>query len=489
MKVSELIPARLLLSSLNADISIQGVSDHTEDVHPGDLFICRRGARFDPSYLLPLVEKKGAAAVVAEEGLPLPPLTIPCFRVKDIKEAEAEIWCRFYGMPQSGITLIGITGTNGKTSTAKILCHILTNSGRVCGYIGTLGVELNGRPVPSLTSEGITTPSAALLFRTLRYFRDNGVTTVVMEVSSHALVQKRVHGLTFDYALFTNLTEDHLDYHGSMEDYFGAKRALFEQTRHAVVNTDDAFGKKLFSLLSCPKTDCGVLERASHFIEDLYEKEWESTKYTCVAPYISFEVSYPLFGAFNVYNTLLAATTALLCGICPEQIRGALQALSPIEGRFERLPLDTPFSVVIDYAHTPDAMEQALKAARKRTAGRLIAVFGAGGDREKEKRSAMGRVAEENADFCIITSDNTRSESPRAILADILSGMRQKEKRQVISDRKHAIITALSLLRSGDTLLLLGKGHESYLITQDGRQAFSEREIVYSYVTEQKQNL
>ena len=484
MKLTNLIPEANPLTSVDPDLSIQGVTDHTDHVCPGDLFICRKGEHFDPFYLLPLVEKKGAAAIVAEEGSPLPALNIPCVFVKSIRETEADIWRNFYGNPERDLTLIGITGTNGKTSTALILSHILTSSGICCGYIGTLGVKLGDRSLTHLAAEGVTTPPPSLLYKALRSLRNNGAETVIIEVSSHALAQARVHGLVFDRALFTNLTEDHLDYHGTMDAYFEAKSTLFRQTRKAILNVDDPYGKRLFSQLSCDKTDCGVIENSSHRVEDLYEKEGEDTKYTCVTPYASFQISYPLCGAFNVYNTLLAITTALQCGVCQEQVRRALLSLPPIPGRMERLSLNAPFSVIIDYAHTPDAMEQAIKAARRITHGRVLVLFGAGGDREKEKRPIMGRIAEENADFCIVTSDNARTESTCAILSDILSGMRKKEKRLVVSDRRQAILTALSYLKAGDTLLLLGKGHEAYLITREGKQPFSEKEIVYSYVRE-----
>ncbi len=486
MKLSDLIPEACSLPASHRSIRIDGISDHTDRIKQGDLFICRKGNHFDPTYLLPIAERKGAVAILAEEGASLPSMKIPCVYVKNIRRAEANAWRRLYGCPEQGISLIGITGTNGKTSTAMVLSHILTSSDISCGYIGTLGVMLNGHPLTRFSTDGMTTPPPSLLYPILRHFKEEGVQAVVMEVSSHGLAQERVHGLRFDYALFTNLTEDHLDYHGTFESYFETKKKLFQQADHAVINLDDPYGKRLFEQASCAKTACGVLESASYHVEDLYETEQEGTKYTCCFPAGRFAVHYPLQGAFNVYNTLLAVTTALLFGLCPEQIRPPLLRLPSIPGRMERLKLDAPFSVIIDYAHTPDAMEQVLRSARKITVGKVFVLFGAGGDREREKRGKMGRVAENNADFCFITSDNTRTESPRAILSDILSGMPKKEKRRVISDRRLAIITALSCLKRGDTLLLLGKGHEEYLITKDGKQPFSEKDIVYSYVTEHK---
>lgn len=486
MKLSELIPETLFSSPYDPSLEISGISSHTDKVKQGDLFICKKGIRFDPACLLPLVEKRGAVAVIAESGVPLPPLQIPCFRVHDTREAEAIALYHLYRLDKEMPKLIGITGTNGKTSTAWMLHHILKESGVSSGYIGTLGIFYNGKRLPQFTAEGITTPSPVLLFSALAYFRDNGAKAVAMEVSSHALKQKRVFGLTFDFALFTNLTEDHLDYHHTWEEYFEAKCALFKQAKHAVINMDDPYGKRLSALLAIPKSECGIIEDASYFIEDLYETPAEGTKYRCVTPYLSFPVSYPLNGSFNVYNTLFASILSLLYGLCPDQIQKALASLPPVPGRFEQLPLNAPFTVIIDYAHTPDAMEKALTAARRITQGNLYALFGAGGDREKEKRSIMGRVAEELADFCIVTTDNPRSERPCTIFSDILSGMQKQDKRIVISDRRRAIITALSRLEAGDTLLLLGKGHEEYIITREGKRPFSEREIVTSFM-ERKQ--
>lgn len=488
MKLSELIPKTLFSSLYDPSLEVNGISSHTDNVKKGDLFICKKGHRFDPSCLLSLVEKKGAVAVIAEQDISLPPMQIPCFRVHDAREAEAIGLYHLYQLHKGMPKLIGITGTNGKTSTAWMLHHIFVKSGICCGYIGTLGLFLNGERLSEFRADGMTTPSPSLLFSALAHFRDMGVGVVVMEVSSHALSQKRVHGLSFDFSVFTNLTEDHLDYHHTREEYFEAKYTLFKQTRHAVVNLDDPYGKRLYSLLSIPKSGCGVIEDASYFIEDLYESPAEGTKYRCVTPYMSFPVSYPLNGSFNVYNTLSAITVSLLYGLCPDQIQKALSCLPAIPGRFERLPLDAPFTVIIDYAHTPDAMEQALKTARSITKGDLYALFGAGGEREKEKRSIMGRIAEKLADFCIVTTDNPRGESPCTIFADILSGMQKSEKRIVISDRQRAIITALTRLKAGDTLLLLGKGHEEYIITSEGKKYFSEREIVTSFMEKTSNN-
>ncbi len=482
MKASQLIPARLLQDAHSAEITVFSICDHTEQIKSGDLFICKAGEHFNPVYLLPTVARKGAAAIVAESGTPIPPLPTPVIFVTDIQEAEAEIWHRFYGMPAKDMTLIGITGTNGKTSTAKILSHIFQSTKEPCGYIGTLGTFING-VLQETDPLSLTTPSARDLFRTLSSMKRKGVKKVVMEVSSHALAQKRIHGIRFAVGLFTNLTEDHLDYHKTKEAYFEAKSRLFNAVDRAIINIDDPYGKKLSQMLTIPKAECGIIENAPFRVTDLHENGWEGTEYTCITPYGKIAVRYPLFGAFNVYNTLLAIASALECGICPEEVRRALLTLPSMEGRLERLSVPG-VTVIIDYAHTPDAMEQAIKAVRQKTKGRLFVLFGAGGNREKEKRWQMGRIAETYADFCFITSDNCRNEKPSAIISDILSGMAKQEKRQVISDRRTAIQIALSRLHDQDTLLLLGKGHENYLITSEGKIPFSEKEIVYEYIKE-----
>ena len=339
MKVSDLISENLLVHPFFADPTIHSVCCHTDKVDVGCLFICKGGARYNPIYMLPTVEQKGAVAVVAEEGNDLPCLSIPIFLVHDIRLAEAEIWNRFYQKPTESMTLIGITGTNGKTSTAKILSHIFHSAGRNCGYIGTLGIFMNGLPLFADAEDTMTTPPPERLFYILQEMKKKNADTVVMEVSSHALAQKRVHGLHFQTAIFTNLTEDHLDYHLTMKNYFEEKKKLFLAADHAVINTDDAYGQKLYATLSTPNSSCGVLFDATYTVTNLYEKDQKHTKYTCITPMGEFSVHYPLFGNFNVYNTLLATVTALQNGVCVAQLRAALATLPTIEGRLETIDL------------------------------------------------------------------------------------------------------------------------------------------------------
>ncbi len=473
-------------SSLAAEqIDIRGISERTDCIEKGNLFIAVKGARFDPILLLKTIEGAGAAALVAEESEAPLDTVLPCFYVKDVKRVRSLLWSRFYGSPEKDMTIIGITGTNGKTTTAHILTHILSASGKRAGYIGTLGIYDGENELPTYKEGNMTTPSPRTLFRALAALKVRGVTHAVLEVSSHALVQERTFPIVFELAVFTNLGEDHLDYHKTTEAYFCAKALLFQQARRALINIDDGYGERLYGSLEGEKHSYGILQSGDFSATDLHEKRDGSTQYTCLAPYAVFEISYPLFGTFNVYNSLAASAAALLLGLCPHEVYSALLSLTPVKGRLEVLDLTkyrVPFSVIIDYAHTPDAMEQAIKAVRRITRGKLYVLFGAGGEREREKRAKMGRIAEELADHVFVTADNSRAESLKDILKDILDGMTKEEKRSVIADRERAIERALESLSEEDTLLLLGKGHEEYLIGKNGSEPFSEREIVFAYL-------
>lgn len=471
------------------EVTVSAVCDHTDEITPGCLFICKAGRRFSPLAHLDEIEARGAAALLLAKGEALPKkTTLPIFYAEDLARTEAAVLDRFYGYPTKKLRLFAVTGTNGKTSTALFLAHLFHASGIPCGYMGTLGATMGGAPIDSEHST-MTTPTPTLIYRRLSRFAALGAECVIMEVSSHALGEERIPLLHFECALFTNLSEDHLDYHGSMEQYFCAKASLFAMAERAIVNRDDAYGERLLANAPCPTESIAVVaEGGDYFVRDLYENGVHGTQYLCCAPFGEFPVAYPLFGAFNVYNTLLAIAAALRAGLCPEQIKQALLSLPTPKGRLERLPLDTGFSVIIDYAHTPDAMENALKAVRRCTRGRLVALFGAGGDREREKRPQMGKIACRLADTALITADNARSEAQAQIFSDILSGLGAEKNYLLIPDRKEAIRIGVSLLERDDTLLLLGKGHEEYMIEGGVTRHFSEREIVAEALKEKKTN-
>lgn len=484
MLLSQLFSDMKITGSIPPDyIDINGVCEHTNEIVPGVLFLCKRGTHTDAADFLDEIERRGAVALLRDEQHPLPrPSRIPCFYTRDMAYAEAKIWSRFYREPERSLRLIAITGTNGKTSTALFLHHILNSAGIPTGYIGTLGALGAHNEVIHRAECSNTTPTAQFLYEYFRRFVNSGVTTVVLEVSSHAISEKRVCLLSFRIALFTNLSEDHLDYHKTMAKYFMAKKQLFYQCESAIINKDDDYGAILLETLSCPRQSIGLLENADFTATNPYENGMKSTQYTCRTPFGKFSVSYPLFGTFNVYNTLLAIATATALGVCPDQIASAMKTMVHPRGRLELLPLAQDFSVIIDYAHTPDAMEKVIKAVRPQTRGKLFLVFGTGGEREREKRPIMGQIACSLADRVFITTDNPRGEAQADIFKDIVSGLNDCCNYTVIENRGEAICAALNALSAGDTLLLLGKGHEEYILSSEGQLFFSEREIIHAYL-------
>lgn len=483
MKLSALLPTVGIFGQTNADtIDVSGICDHTEKLKKGMLFIVKKGRRTDATRLLDTIEKKGASALLIDRKTPLPRETrLPCYYADDITVAEAKIWERYYNDPAREMRLIGVTGTNGKTSTAEFLAQLIGASGIRTAYMGTLGTHLDDIVIEE-GEDTMTTPTVETLYRRLRKLADLGAKAVVMELSSHAATQGRVKLLHFESLLFTNLTEDHLDYHQNMESYYLAKRSLFAQADLAIINKDDAYGARLLSELNIPTYSVAVIESADYTVNELHENGCKSTQYLCVSASESIAVSYPFFGSFHVYNTMLAVVAALAFGVSAEEIRRKIPTLQPPRGRLEALPTEKDYAVIIDYAHTPDAMELALKAVKRNTKGRVFAVFGAGGDREREKRPVMGEIATRLAFHVFITTDNPRHEPPKQIFADIVSGIREKSNYTVIEDRADAIRAALAAARPGDSVLLLGKGHEEYLIVGDEKRFFSEREIVHEYL-------
>ena len=483
MKLSLLLPNGTYRSEHCAnDIEVSGICENTGALRRETLFIALRGEHFDPLILIDKIERAGVSAILLEEGHPLPRKTsLPCFYVKCIREATAYAFSHLYGSPEKSLCFIGVTGTNGKTTTASLIAHALSHSGIRAAYIGTLGVTYEKKT----KKEGcMTTPEPRELYKTLAELLKEGCTHVVMEVSSHALLQHRVDPISFALAIFTNLSEDHLDYHETMEKYFEAKALLFKKAKLSLINVDDEHGRRLLSSPSGKALSYGIIQKADYTLTDLNESGMGGAQYTCLFPQGALPLQTTLYGSFNLYNSLSAVAAALLVGLTPTEVKEAMACAPCVRGRFEILDLSgfsVPFRVVIDYAHTPDAIAACLRSARRITSGRIIVVFGAGGEREREKRSKMGALVERYADFAFVSADNSRSESLGSIIEDILCGMPKKEKRRVVSNRKEAIRSALLAARTGDTVLLLGKGHEDYMIDARGSHYFSEREIVYSF--------
>lgn len=468
------------------DIEVAALTHDSRRAGPGSLFVAvpsvqpgrgaaaaAGGARF----ILEAVEK-GAAAVVTSGDLEVPRATV--VRVADPRAALADAAAVFYGHPSLQLQTAGVTGTNGKTTVAFLLKHLLDVAERPCGLIGTVRYVIGPRELPARR----TTPESDDVQRLLREMRDFNCRAAVMEVSSHALQQDRVRHVEFDAAVFTNLTQDHLDYHGTMEAYFAAKERLFvqlaAQTRKqgtAVINIDDRYGRRLHDTCGPRVTtitygqSSNAMFRATDLRTDLH-----GTQYSLHAGGKSYLVRLPLFGPFNVYNSLAALATMQALGHDVRKSVEALRAAPQVPGRLEMVPGPKAFRVFVDYAHTPDALENVLRTLRSLEPERLITVFGCGGDRDRGKRGPMGRAAEEFSDWCVVTSDNPRGEDPEAICREISAAM-GGGNHEVITDRRAAIRRAVMMAGPGDIVLLAGKGHEDY-------QEFADRKVPFDDVAE-----
>jgi len=449
------------------DVHISGLSYRSEDAALGSLFFCVPGATLDGHDFAAEAVSKGAVALAVERWLPVEATQV---LVPSVREAMGPVSAAFYDRPAQGMTMVGVTGTNGKTTTTYVLESVFRAAELVPGVVGTTGVRIGGRPAPALR----TTPEAPDLQRLLAEMRDEGVGAVAMEVSSHGLDQHRVGGIRFACAVFTNLTQDHLDYHASMDAYFAAKARLFtrERTERAVVNVDDPAGRRLRDL-DLPTITFGIDDEGA---------EVRATDVRATHEGIAFrvddvEIRSPLHGRFNVENCLAAIATARALGIAdPVAVRG-IEALRGVPGRVEPVEVGQDFLVMVDYAHTPASLESVLLAARSLTPGRVIVVFGCGGDRDRAKRPLMGRVAAANADLTVITSDNPRSEDPDSIIREIESGASGGGSYVIEPDRRTAIHTAVAEARTGDVVVIAGKGHETYQELADRTIAFDDRAV------------
>ena len=446
-----------------ADVRVTGVAYDSRAVVPGDLFFCVPGARTDGHEFAAAAVAAGAAALCVERptGTGAPEL-----RVADARSAMAVLSAAFYGNPANDLILLGVTGTNGKTTTAYLLDSILRADGRTTGLIGTIETRVGDERRPGVR----TTPESLDLHRLFAEMRDRGVDSVAMEVTSHALALGRVEGLRYAAAGFTNLSQDHLDFHADMEDYFEAKRSLFvpERADRGAVNVDDPYGRKLFDTVEIPSVGFGHAADAGVRADEVTLGA-DGSSFTLVTPSGSRPISVSLAGAFNVYNCLAAAAVALQAGISLDSIERGLTSIESVPGRFESVSRGQPFSVVVDYAHTPDSLDNVLKAARRladaqSSGARVLCVFGCGGDRDRGKRPLMGAAVAQLADHVIVTSDNPRSEDPVAIIDDILEGViahRPQGPDAVLVDRREAITEALKQARPGDVVVIAGKGHET----------------------------
>lgn len=452
-----------LVVAINGDPStpVSGVAHDSRDVAPGDLFFCVVGAKVDGHDLAGAAKESGAVAlcVQRETASGLPEIV-----VSDVRAAMPLLSAAALGFPSRDLQMLGVTGTNGKTTTAFLIETILRSAGRKPGLVGTIETHIGDEIRPGVR----TTPESLDLQKLLAEMRDASVDSVAMEVTSHALVLNRVDGVFYDAVAFTNLTQDHLDFHPSMDDYFAAKAMLFtpERARAAAVNLDDAYGQKLMERAAVPTIGFGSAEDADVRAVDI-ELESSGSNFLIVTPYGEAKIRTGLAGPFNISNCLAAASVALQAGIDIEAVATGIGELRAVPGRFESVDAGQPFSVIVDYAHTPDSLDNILVAARRlatASGGRLITVFGAGGDRDRSKRPLMGIAAAKGSDVVIVTSDNPRSEVPEAIIAEIVQGVstvRADGPDVVCVDRAEAIEVAITQAVPGDVVVIAGKGHET----------------------------
>ena len=467
----------------SGDPGVNSVEYDSRRVKPGCVFVAIRGETSDGNRFIDQAISAGAVAVVTDSAVETPRPGVAWAVVPNGRRALARVSANFYRKPAERIAVTGITGTNGKSTTAFLVEAILTAAGRKSALIGTIEYHVAGKVLPAPH----TTPEALELNRIFSEALGNGATDAVMEVSSHALAQERVFGVPFDVAVFTNLTRDHLDYHKTMEEYFAAKRVLFEgcgtdAPRAVVTNGDDGWGAKVAEFSR--KRSSLVLkygwERGDLHAEKV-EITTRGTRFDLVTPEGKIAVFSALIGRVNVYNILAAAGAGYARG-CPAQaIAAGIDKLASVPGRFERVECGQPFTVVVDYAHTDDALRNLTALARELVAGakgRVLTVFGCGGDRDRKKRPLMGEAAGRGSDFAVLTSDNPRSEDPLAIINDAVVGLQKTGvKYSVEPDRRKAFALAIDEARPGDIVLLAGKGHEKVQITREGTAPFDDLEV------------
>jgi len=470
MKLRDLIENNAVTAI--GDTEISSVTDDTRKVTEGSLFVCVKGGSFDGHTAAAEMLEKGAAAVVCERDLGLGDRQII---TDNSRKLYGQICSAWFGHPERKMKLIGVTGTNGKTTITNVIKNILMKNGHKTGLVGTIQNEIGDE---ILHTEN-TTPMTYDFMGLLAKMADAGCEYVVMEVSSFGLCQYRIGTSYFDVAVFTNLTQDHLDYHKDMEDYYQAKKMLFDICDCAVINADDDYGRRLFGEVSCTRKSFSVKENADYYADGIKIKSTGSSFWFCNGDK-SHLIRTRMPGQFNVSNITAAIAACLEVGLSIDSIIPAIEEYNGVKGRCEVIPTGLDFTVICDYAHTPDALENILRSVREYTENDLICLFGCGGNRDAAKRPKMAKAAAKYADKLIITSDNPRNEQPEAIIQDILSGLEgEAVNYDVVVDRKEAIFHALKIAEKGDIIVLAGKGHEDYQVLAGMEHIhFDEREIV-----------
>ena len=477
MKLKELLKhVEVLEMTADPELEIGNVVYDSRKAEQGSLFVAVSGFASDGNRFIPMAVEKGAVAVLTAKK---PQTDVPYVLVPSDRLALAQVSCNWYGHPAKAMTMIGITGTNGKTSSTLLLKHLLEKVlGAKVGLIGTMENRIGDQVFPTER----TTPESFELQQLFAKMRDAGCTHVVMEVSSHALTLERIGGVYFDVAAFTNLTEDHLDFHKTMEEYCDAKAELFRRCGCAVLNRDDAWYDRIAAGATCDMLTTSKNPSAGLYAQDV-ELRSDGVAFHAVCRGSRCRVELPIPGGFTVYNALTVLGIALQLNISLEDAAAALATAQGVKGRVEVVPTPgKPYTVLIDYAHTPDGLENVLTSVRGFCKGRLIAVFGCGGDRDPVKRPIMGRIGADLADIAIITSDNPRSESPMAIIEDILKGITDRKNCVVVENRMEAIGYAMDIAEKDDIIVLAGKGHETYQEICGVKHHMDEREIVAGFL-------
>ena len=494
-ELAALVPGAEIIG--DSSIALAGIEHDSRKVRQGVLFACIAGFHADGHDFIPQAKEKGAVAIVTEREIAPPAARgMTVLRVPDLQEALDCMVPFFYDYPARKMRIIGITGTNGKTTTSYMIRAILRRAGYKVGVIGTIQILMEEEPFPIHN----TTPDVVELQHILYEMQQRGMDYAVMEVSSHALDQDRVAGIEFDTAVFTNLTQDHLDYHKTMENYKQAKAKLFdlvsmpgEKTgKAAVVNADDEAGRTMLGHAKCRQITYGIYERDASIRATSVQVHAQGASVLLQGgSFGKMPLDLHVTGVFNVYNVMSAVGAALAEGIPADAIRAALEEFVSVPGRFELVNEGQDFSVVVDYAHTPDGLENILKTAREIAKKRVITVFGCGGDRDRTKRPIMGRIAAELSDVILATSDNPRSEDPEAILAEIEVGVKEalgSKQHEKITDRREAIFRAVEIAEAGDIVVIAGKGHEDYQILKDKTIHFDDKEVAREAIRGKKQD-
>jgi UDP-N-acetylmuramoyl-L-alanyl-D-glutamate--2,6-diaminopimelate ligase len=473
------------------DVEIQSVCYDSKEVHDGSLFAAIRGEKTDGHKYIESAVKSGAKALIVEEIPENPFRGVSIIQVEDTKSALAEVSANFFNHPTKQVTLVGVTGTNGKTTITYLLESIWQEWGKSVGVIGTVDYRFLGKKIPSVR----TTPESLDLMSLLRDMRNSGVQIIVMEVSSHALDRKRVFGCHFDAAVFANLSQDHLDYHETMENYFEVKKKLFSEVlrrsekreKFSVINIDDPYGKEITKEAVGKIIPYSVLNSEGVYVEKA-DITPEGIHTILNSPWGRVEINSKLFGKHNLYNILAAVATALSLGVGVDVVERGISKVAGVPGRLDRVENPFGITILVDYAHTPDALRNVLTAVKPFTQRKLILLFGCGGDRDPIKRPIMGRIGSELSDALIVTSDNPRTENPERIIDQIEKGVlavgSQKKLYFRITDRCDAIRKAIEIAQRGDTVLLAGKGHENYQILGTEKVPFNDKEVAERTIRE-----